>query len=99
MTTDRIARPEARVLALAEFVRFAELAGSLTPDEWATPTDCTGWDVRAMTLHVLGSAEAPASVREFMHPLRRGLRLNKEIDSHHWVDGLNECQVRERVHL
>ncbi len=25
--------------------------------------------------------------------------LNKEIDSHHWVDGMNELQIRERSHL
>ena len=25
--------------------------------------------------------------------------LNKEIDSHHWVDGMNELQIRERAHL
>ena len=25
--------------------------------------------------------------------------LNKEIDSHHWVDGMNELQIRERDHL
>jgi uncharacterized protein (TIGR03083 family) len=99
MTTNRITRPEARVLAEAEFIRFAEVAESLTADEWAMPTDCTGWDVRTMMLHVLGSADAQASVGQFMHQLRRGLPLNKEIDSHHWVDGLNECQVRERAHL
>jgi len=38
-------------------------------------------------------------VGEFAHQLRRGLPLNKQIDSHHWVDGLNELQVREREHL
>lgn len=99
MLADRITRPEARVLAEEEFIRFADLVGSLTPDEWATPTDCTGWDVRTMVLHVLGSAEAQASVREFVHQLRRGLPLNKQIDSHHWVDGLNELQIRERTQL
>ena len=52
-----------------------------------------------MALHVLGSGEAQASVREFAHQLRRGMPLNKEIDSHHWVDGLNELQIRERDHL
>ncbi len=52
-----------------------------------------------MALHVLGSGEAQASVREFAHQLRRGMPLNKEIDSHHWVDGLNELQIRERHHL
>jgi uncharacterized protein (TIGR03083 family) len=99
MSTNRIKRPEARVLAEEEFVRFADMAASLTPDEWATSTDCTGWDVRKMVLHVLGSGDAQASVGQFMHQMRRGMPLNKEIDSHHWVDGLNELQIRERDHL
>ena len=99
MNTDRITRTEARTLAEREFVRFADLADSLTPAEWQTPTDCTGWDVRTMALHVLGSADAQASVRQFLHQLRRGMPINKQIDSHHWVDGLNELQIRERAHL
>jgi uncharacterized protein (TIGR03083 family) len=99
MNPDRITRSEARILAIEELARFAALAASLTPDEWAAPTDCTRWDVRAMALHILGSGEAQASVREFLHQLLRGLPLNKEIDSHHWVDGLNELQIRERNHL
>ena len=60
------------------------------------PTDCTGWDVRKVVLHVLGSGDAQASVRVFVHQLRRGIPLNKQIDSHHWVDGMNELQIRER---
>ena len=99
MMPNRIKRPEARVLAETEFARFAELALSLTDEEWMMPTDCPGWDVRKMSLHVLGSADAQASVREFVHQFRRGKPLNKEIDSHHWVDGLNELQIRERDHL
>jgi uncharacterized protein (TIGR03083 family) len=99
MKPTRINRPEARVLAEEEFRRFADLVASLTPEEWAAPTDCTRWDVRKMALHVLGSGEAQGSVREFAHQLRRGKPLNKEIDSHHWVDGLNELQIRERDHL
>ena len=99
MTTDRITRPEARVLAELEFVRFAELVASLTREDWQTPTDCTGWDVRTMVLHVLGSADAQASFPQFLHQLRRGMPLNKEIDSHHWVDGMNELQIRERDQL
>jgi uncharacterized protein (TIGR03083 family) len=87
------------VLAEDEFARFADTVRSLTPDEWAVPTDCTDWDVRKIALHVLGSAEAQASVRQFAHQLQRGLPLNKKIDSHHWVDGLNELQIRERDRL
>ncbi|HEY5980824.1 MAG TPA: maleylpyruvate isomerase family mycothiol-dependent enzyme [Microlunatus sp.] len=95
----RIDREEARALASAEFEKFAALAASLTQQEWATDTDCVGWDVRTMVLHVLGSADAQASPSVFLHQLRRGLPLNKEIDSHHWVDGLNELQIRERSKL
>ena len=42
----RIKRPQARVIAEEEFVRFAEAVASLTPEEWAMPTDCTRWTVR-----------------------------------------------------
>jgi uncharacterized protein (TIGR03083 family) len=98
-TDDRIDRAEAKVLADEEFSRFAALMRSLTPHEWALPTDCTAWDVRKMALHVLGSADAQASFKEFLHQLRRGRPLNEEIDSHHWVDGLNELQIRERSQL
>ena len=99
MKPDRINRPEARRLAEDEFARFADLAASLTEEEWARPTDCTAWDVHKMAVHVLGSADAQASVREFVHQMRRGMPLNKQIDSHHWVDGMNELQIRERQHL
>jgi uncharacterized protein (TIGR03083 family) len=99
MKPDRINRPEARRLAEDEFARFADLAASLTEEEWAMPTDCTAWDVHKMAVHVLGSADAQASVREFVHQMRRGMPLNKQIDSHHWVDGMNELQIRERQHL
>lgn len=99
MIAERIHRAEARRLAEEEFRRFARLASSLSQDEWQMPTDCTAWDVRKMALHVLGSGDAQASVKEFLHQMRRGLPVNKEIDSHHWVDGLNEIQIRERDHL
>src|SRR5262249_43512235 len=99
MTAGRIERPEAKVLAEEEFDRFAALMGSLPTDEWELPTDCTEWDVRKMALHVLGAADAQASVKEFVHQFRRGRPLNKEIDSHHWVDGINELQIRERANL
>ncbi|MCU1492285.1 MAG: hypothetical protein JWO62_49 [Acidimicrobiaceae bacterium] len=99
MNAARIGRPEARGLALEEFSRFAVGVGDLSDDEWDRPTDCTHWDVRSLALHVLGSAEAQSSFPEFLRQLRHGLPLNKEIDSHHWVDGMNEWQIRERSHL
>src|SRR5260370_11085947 len=99
MTSDRIRRREARVLAEEEFRRFADLTASLSADEWTRPTECTAWDVRTLALHVLGSGDAQASFPQFLHQLRRGGPLNKEIDSHHWVDGMNQLEIRERSHL
>ena len=99
MSARRIQRAEARGIAEEEFRRFAELTASLTDDDWARPTDCTRWEVREVALHVLGSADAQASVKEFGRQFVRGLPLNRQIDSHHWVDGMNEFQIRERRHL
>src|SRR4051812_45090901 len=95
----RIQRPEAKLLAETEFERFASLVGSLSEAEWSWPTDCDGWDVRKIALHVLGAADAQVSVKEFLHQFRRGIPVNKQIDSHHWVDGINELQIRERARL
>jgi uncharacterized protein (TIGR03083 family) len=92
----RIDRAEARVIADEEFRRFAELCAQFTPDDWSRPTDCTAWDVRDVALHVLGAAEAQASVKEFLRQFVRGVPVNRQIDSHHWVDGINELQIRER---
>jgi uncharacterized protein (TIGR03083 family) len=92
----RIERPEARVLAEEEFRRYADACAQFTADEWALPTDCTGWTVRDLSLHVLGSADAQASVAEFLRQFARGIPVNRQIDSHHWVDGINELQIRER---
>ena len=92
----RIGRPEARVIAEEEFRRYAEACAEFTADDWARPTDCTGWTVRDVSLHVLGSADGQASVPELVHQFVRGLPLNRQIECHHWVDGINELQIRER---
>lgn len=99
MMPNRIERPEAKRLAEEEFVRFAAVVSELSDDDWALPTDCDAWDVRQVALHVLGSGDAQASFPEFVHQLLRGVPLNQEIDSHHWVDGMNELQIRERAHF
>jgi uncharacterized protein (TIGR03083 family) len=95
----RIERPEARVLAEEEFRRYADTCAKFSADEWAMPTDCAGWTVRDVSLHVLGSADAQASVKEFLHQFVRGVPVNRQIESHHWVDGINELQIRERRNL
>ena len=57
-------RPVAMRLAGAEYDRCAQVFRSLTPAQWAAPTDCPAWDVRQMAAHMLGMAEMAASIRE-----------------------------------
>lgn len=44
-------------LAAQERGQFAELLAALTPEQWDTPTLCTGWTVRDVAAHVIGYDE------------------------------------------
>ena len=66
------ARPRARALdrdvamtsAATEYARVQTLFDSITAGQWALPTDCPGWDVRAVAGHVLGMTQMIATVPE-----------------------------------
>jgi len=84
---------EAMILAATEFERMTAQLRALTPADWARPTACGLWDVRAMASHVLGMAEAQASVRQFAHDFRAaGKRPGGKM-----IDELTATQVRERA--
>ena len=82
MTASTTARPSSRVavldretamrLAATEYGRFASLLRTLAPGDWARPTDCPAWDVRAMAGHVLGMAQMVAAVRSLRRAERGG---------------------------
>jgi uncharacterized protein (TIGR03083 family) len=99
-TTDR--RPRRSTLHLAAANRLAEneyqrvLAAlrALAPDDWAKPTGCTGWDVRAVAAHLLGMAEMAATTRE---NLRQNLIAGRRGGV--FIDALTGLQVEERAHL
>jgi uncharacterized protein (TIGR03083 family) len=91
-----LGRAEAAVLAAAENERIVELVRSLTGDDWSRPTDCSDWDVRALTSHVVGGMEFNMSVREFVHQVRAGKKAAGDRPD---IDGMTEVQVRERSHL
>jgi len=47
---------EAVIAALAEeWEALDELLSSLAPDDWAAPTPCPGWDVKANVAHIVGT--------------------------------------------
>jgi uncharacterized protein (TIGR03083 family) len=83
---------EAMILAATEFDRMTAQLRALAPADWARPTACGLWDVRAMAAHVLGMAEAQASVRQFAHDFRAaGKRSGGKM-----IDEMTATQVRER---
>ncbi|MGK2947992.1 MAG: maleylpyruvate isomerase family mycothiol-dependent enzyme [Acidimicrobiales bacterium] len=92
-----ISRREARGLAAAENQRALEQLRSLAPADWSQPTECPGWDVRAMAAHVVGAMEGFSSYRQLVH-LMRGAKKTAGPDGA-FVDGMTAFQVEERAHL
>ena len=86
-------RDTAYRLAATEYDRFLRLARELGPADWGRSTPCPGWDVRAMTGHVLGMAEMAASVRETARQNRLAGKAGGGIDA------LTGLQVREHADL
>ena len=91
-----LSREEAAVLAADENQRFVDLVLSLAADDWAEPTDCPAWDVRALVSHVVGAMEANVSILQFIHQLRAGKRAAGDRPD---IDGMTEVQVRERADM
>jgi uncharacterized protein (TIGR03083 family) len=77
-----------------EYRRLGTVLRELSEDEWNRPTDCSEWTVRQMVAHLVGGAEAAASVREMIRQMRLGRRLRPGADG---VDGMNAVQVQERA--
>ena len=94
-----IRHDEAMDLAAAEYQRFGALLHDLAPGDWTTATVCDRWDVRAVAAHVLGAAEACASIRENIHQMRLGHQVQRQLGLGHIMHGANEVQVRERAAL
>jgi uncharacterized protein (TIGR03083 family) len=95
----RIDHDEAMPIAAKEYDAFLDLLRALDADDWSRQTDNDEWDVRATALHVLGATASNASLRELAHQMRAGRKLYKQIGAgrwHHWVDGVNEVQIRDR---
>jgi uncharacterized protein (TIGR03083 family) len=87
-------RQVATRLAATEYQRFADLLRTLRPGDWTRPTDCPGWDVRAMAAHALGMVEMAASIRESNRQVRLARRRGGV-----FIDALTGLQVAERQHM
>jgi uncharacterized protein (TIGR03083 family) len=85
-------RPTAMRLAATEYQRLLDVLRSLAPTDWAEPTECTGWDVRAMAAHALGMVEMAASLQEQSRQVRTARRRGGV-----FIDALTALQVEERA--
>jgi uncharacterized protein (TIGR03083 family) len=89
---------EAMVVAGEEYQRLLAVVDGLAEEDWTRPTDCPGWDVKAVVAHLLGfmkgNADPAEAARQFAASSRIAdeqgvLRLNAQ----------TALQVREHAHL
>jgi uncharacterized protein (TIGR03083 family) len=91
--TGRLDRDTALRLAATEGDRFLGQLQILGAADWARPTDCPGWDVRAVAGHVLGMAEMVSSPARFVAQNAAAARAGGGIDA------LTALQVRAHAAL
>ena len=70
----------------------------LTPQQWSAPTDCPGWDVRAMAGHMLGMAQMAASIPEMVRQQMASGKRQKR-DGGLSIDALTAVQVEKNAGL
>ncbi len=83
-------RSTAERLMTTEYQRGVEQLRSLSPDEWHAETCNPGWDVRALTAHMLGMVAMAASVREQVRQMRAAKKRGGE-----FIDALTALQVEK----
>jgi len=82
----RIGHQEAMAITAEENDRFHRLLTHIEPDQWHLPTDCTRWDVRDITVHVIATAQGAASLLEFGRQMWAGrpLTADEHVNWHIW---------------
>ena len=91
-------KPVAARLAATEYDRVVSTLERLTPEQWTAPTDCPGWNVRAMAGHVLGMAQMAATVREMMRQQAASAKRVKR-EGGLAIDALTALQVEKNAEL
>lgn len=89
---------DAERLAATEYARVAEQLRSLTDDDWARPTDCPLWDVRAMAGHSVGMMADVTSFRSLFRRMVAAARAAKRSGGA-MVDSMTAMQIADTAHL
>ena len=79
-------------LAAEEYDAFVAQLRELSSEDWRRETCCAGWDVHAMTCHVLGMAEFAASPLE---QAKQGLKAKRRGGL--FIDALTAVQLEKHV--
>jgi uncharacterized protein (TIGR03083 family) len=85
-------------LAATEYERIDALFEQITAGQWALPTECPGWDVRAVAGHVLGMAQMIATVPELARQQMAAQKGAKKTGKA-MIDVLTALQVAKNAHL
>jgi uncharacterized protein (TIGR03083 family) len=93
----RIGHAEAMRITATENGRLLDQLQQLGLEDWGRATDCARWTVRDIVVHLIASAQAQANPVELARQVWRGRRLTSEIGGQHWIDGVNEAQLRARM--
>jgi uncharacterized protein (TIGR03083 family) len=89
---------DAPEVALAAYDQLLSLLRDLETGEWEAPTECPGWTVADMVGHLIGAAEANASLRENLRQQAWGARHRGEHGDNP-LDAVNARQVHEHAAL
>ena len=93
-----ITRAEAEPLAAEEYARLVAQLRSLADDDWAKPTDCPLWDVRAMAGHNVGMMADFASFRSLMRRMVTASRAARRTGVP-MIDAMTAMQVSDTAGL
>ncbi len=97
-TIQAMSHREAMTLAETEAGRLLAVVEQLNDQDWSRPTDCEGWDVKALLSHVLGAMEGNARTREFVRQYRAATKAAKR-SGRPMIDEMTGVQVREHSAL
>ncbi len=89
-------RDVAMRLAAAEYDLVVAQWEGLTPDQWAAPTICPPWDVRAMAGHLLGMAQMAATLPEMARQQLASQRRAKR-EGGPVIDAMTALQVEKNA--
>ena len=94
----RLDHDQAMVLAATEYQRLLDAVERLRPEDWSAPTECAGWDVKAMLSHLLGMMQRVSDRDEAAHQDRAAAE-RAQATGEAPIDALTALQVEERAHL